>query len=84
MTAITSDYGQRIAAALDSANREQRQAETDSVKKEAIEKLKETYAEAEIGNAIEEVLKKTCRAKILRERKHVDGRDIKQDTASQC
>jgi len=76
LASITSDYGQRIAAALDSATRERRQAETDSVKKEAIEKLKETYADAEIGNAIEEVLKKTCRAKILREKKHVDGRDI--------
>ena len=48
------------------------------IEKEAKEKLKETYTDAEIGNAIEEILKKTCRAKILRTQKHVDGRDIKQ------
>lgn len=78
LSAINSDYGQRMSAALNSANREQRQSEFDVIKKEAIEKLKETYAETEIGAAIEEVLKKTCRAKILREQKHVDGRDIKQ------
>jgi len=78
LSAINSDYGQRMSAALNSANREQRQSEFDVIKKEAVEKLKETYAETEIGAAIEEALKKTCRAKILREQKHVDGRDIKQ------
>jgi polyribonucleotide nucleotidyltransferase len=78
LTAITSGFGQRMAAALDSANRDARQAALDVIKKEAVGKLKETYADAEIGNAIEEVLKKTCRAKILREQKHVDGRDINQ------
>ena len=78
LAAVTSDYGQRMTAALDSANREQRQSELEVVKREAVEKLKETYTENEIGAAIEEILKKTCRAKILREQKHVDGRDIRQ------
>jgi len=78
LTAITSDYGQRIVTALDSENREQRQSELDVIRKEAAGKLKETYADTEIGTAMEEVLKKTCRAKILREQKHVDGRDIRK------
>ena len=76
LAAISSDYGQTMVAALDSADREQRQSKLDAIKKEAVEKLKETYTDVEIGTAIEEVLKKTCRAKILREQKHVDGRDI--------
>jgi len=78
LAAISSDYGQTMVAALDSADREQRQSKLDAIKKEAVEKLKETYTDVEIGTAIEEVLKKTCRAKILREQKHVDGRDIKK------
>jgi len=78
LAAVTSDYGQRIAVALDSPSRELRQSELEVVRKEAVEKLRETYAENEISTAIEEVLKKTCRAKILREQKHVDGRELKQ------
>ena len=50
----------------------------DEVKAAAKEKYKETYPEVEIGNAIEEIAKKTCRSKILRTQKHVDGREITQ------
>lgn len=78
LTAISSDYGQAMAVALDSSDRDQRQSKLDVIKKEAVEKLKETYTDIEIGAAIEEILKKTCRAKILREQKHVDGRDIRK------
>ena len=78
LSAISADYGQKLAGALEYADRQLRQDAIDSAGKEAREKLKETFAEAEIGNAIEEVLKKTCRAKILRTQKHVDGRDLKQ------
>ena len=78
LTSISSDYGQAMAVALDSSDRDQRQSKLDVIKKEAVEKLKETYTDIEIGAAIEEILKKTCRAKILREKKHVDGRDIRK------
>ncbi len=78
LTAISSDYGQAMAVALDSSDRDQRQSKLDVIKKEAVEKLKETYTDIEIGAAIEEILKKTCRAKILREQKHVDWRDIRK------
>jgi len=78
LSAITGDFGQAMAGALESTDRQSRQAALGVIEKEVKEKLKETYTDAEIGNAIEEILKKTCRAKILRTQKHVDGRDIKQ------
>jgi len=78
LNVISADFGQKMAAALDSANRPERQAALDAIKAEVKEKLKETYSEAEIGGAVEEVLKKICRAKILRTQKHVDGRDVNQ------
>ncbi|MCX6004433.1 MAG: polyribonucleotide nucleotidyltransferase, partial [Chloroflexi bacterium] len=78
LSAITTDFGQKMAVALENVNRSDRQTSLDEVTTEAKVKLKETYAEAEVNNAIEEVLKKTCRAKILRTQKHVDGREIDQ------
>jgi len=78
LDSITSNYGQRIAAAIEHANREQREAALDEVRAEAKEKFKETYAEPNISDAIEEVLKKKCRNKILTTQKHLDGREIKQ------
>ena len=78
LSALTRDFGQGMAGALESADRQARQAALAVVTREAKEKLKDTYADAEIDTAMEEILKKTCRAKILRTQKHVDGRDIKQ------
>ncbi|MDD5311665.1 MAG: polyribonucleotide nucleotidyltransferase [Dehalococcoidia bacterium] len=78
LNTISTDFGQKMVAALDSANRTERQASLDETKAEIKAKLKETYSEAEIGGAIEEVLKKICRAKILQTQKHVDGRDVNQ------
>jgi polyribonucleotide nucleotidyltransferase len=78
LSAIGADYGQKIAEALESSDRQGRQAALGVIGTESREKFKATYADAEIGNAVEEILKKACRAKILRTQKHVDGRDIKQ------
>lgn len=78
LAAVTSAYGQKIADALESGSRSVRQEILDKVKADAEEKFQETYTEFEIGAAIEEISKKTCRAKVLRTNKHVDGRDITQ------
>jgi len=78
LDSITSNYGQRIATAIEHANREQREAALDEVRAEAKEKFKGNYAEPNISDAIEEVLKKKCRNKILTTQKHLDGREIKQ------
>ena len=55
LSTISADYGQKMAEALESADRQARQAALGVIEKEAKEKLKETYADAEIGNAIEEI-----------------------------
>ncbi len=74
---VSADFGQALAAALEN-HRESRQAEVHRLTAEAREKLKEQFAESEIGFAVDEVLKKACRARILSTQKHVDGREIKQ------
>ncbi|MBM3167137.1 MAG: polyribonucleotide nucleotidyltransferase [Chloroflexi bacterium] len=72
--AISSGFGNRLAEAIIKPGREERDIAIKAVKKEAIEKLKETYAEGEIDVAIEDVLKKAARKSILERRLHLDGR----------
>ncbi|MBN1376564.1 MAG: polyribonucleotide nucleotidyltransferase [Dehalococcoidia bacterium] len=78
LAAAASEYGGKIKEAMGCGNRPARQTILDQVKVEAKEKFKETYPEFEVGNAIEEISKKTCRNQILETNKHVDGRDITQ------
>jgi polyribonucleotide nucleotidyltransferase len=78
LSAVTSEYGQKIAQAMECGSRCARQEILDNLQVDAKEKFKETYGEFEISGAIEELSKKTCRAQVLRTNKHVDGREITQ------
>ena len=78
LNAVAADYGQRIAEAIEDGKRDGREAKLDVIRAEAREKLKETYSESDISAALEEVLKKACRKKILTTGRHLDGREVKQ------
>jgi polyribonucleotide nucleotidyltransferase len=63
-----------LAEAIIKPDRDERDHVIESVKREAIEKLKETFVEGEIDAAVEDVLKKAARKSILERRLHLDGR----------
>ncbi|MBM3148502.1 MAG: polyribonucleotide nucleotidyltransferase [Chloroflexi bacterium] len=75
---ISSEFGNRLAEAIIKPDRDERDHAIEVIKKEAAEKLKETYTESEIDVAVEEVLKKAARKSILERRLHLDGRQPKE------
>jgi polyribonucleotide nucleotidyltransferase len=78
VSTLYNDFNTKIYAAMENSDRSRRQADLAVIETEAREKLKETYAEADIHAALDEVQKKVARKKILTTRKHLDGREITQ------
>jgi len=78
LAALSTEYEDRIYSAMENTERARRQAELDIIAKEAKEKLKESFVEADIVTALDEVQKRICRRKILSTRRHVDGRAATQ------
>lgn len=78
LAALYNDFNKKIYAAMDTSDRSKRQADLAAIEAEAKAKFKETYAEADIHAALDEVQKKVARKKILTTRKHLDGREITQ------
>lgn len=74
VTAVTSECGERLVQAISRVERAERENEIRIIKKEAIERLKESFAEADIIAVIEDQIKKAARAIILERRRHLDGR----------
>lgn len=72
--ACTSEFGERLIQALSQTERAEREEMIEAVKNEAIEKFKGSFAEGEVMAAIEDQLKKAARARILQNRRHLDGR----------
>lgn len=64
----------RLIEALNQPNRQQRDQATASLKNEATEKLIETFPEAEIASAFEDILTASVRKQILDKKQHLDGR----------
>jgi polyribonucleotide nucleotidyltransferase len=78
LTAVSSEFGSRLTEAVGLAERDEREKTIEAVKHEALEKLKETFPEADINAAFENQIKKGARAYILEKRRHLDGRQPKE------
>jgi polyribonucleotide nucleotidyltransferase len=72
--AIASTFGNQINECSAQIDRDRRDEIKGEIEAEAVEKLKETYAEGNIRRAIDYQLKKLVRKKILDSQKHLDGR----------
>lgn len=84
MAAISSEFTPKIAAAISHADRLERDSALEEVKREALEKLKDTFPEADILAVLENETKKAVRAKILREKRHIDGRQPREIRPITC
>ncbi|GAB3204810.1 polyribonucleotide nucleotidyltransferase [Marinactinospora thermotolerans] len=84
--AVANAVSDELAQALTIADKQDREAELDRVKALAAEKLAEDFEgrEKEIGAAFKALTKKLVRERIIRDKKRIDGRgvkDIRQLTA---
>jgi polyribonucleotide nucleotidyltransferase len=76
--AVSSVATDELAKALTIAGKEERDARTDEIKVEVLERLSDTYAgrEKEIGAAFRSLTKKLVRQRILTDHFRIDGRGI--------
>ena len=74
VSAVSSEFGDKITSAVTHADKVEREEVADSLKKEIIEKLKDSFPEADIEKVIEDLLKKAARKYILENKTHLDGR----------
>lgn len=74
LAALSSGFGNQLIQAVTQTNRTEREKAVSSVKQEIIEKLKETFSEADIARAIDNQFKKAARNKILETKRHLDDR----------
>ncbi|WP_197380986.1 polyribonucleotide nucleotidyltransferase [Mycolicibacterium mengxianglii] len=75
---VASVATEQLAAALTISGKAERDARTDELKREVLERLGETYAgrEKEIGAAYRSLTKKLVRQRILTDHFRIDGRGI--------
>jgi len=78
LAAVSSEFGYRLTEAVKQTKRAEREKAIEAVRQEAIEKLKETFSEADINAALEDQIKKAARASILEKKQHLDGRQPKE------
>ena len=78
LTAISSDFGDKLTQAISHARRTDREKAIELLKQEAKEKLKETFPEDDIIAVLEGQLKKAARKNILDKKLHLDGRQLKE------
>jgi polyribonucleotide nucleotidyltransferase len=74
VAALSSEFGDKLTQAISQTRRAERENMIEVVKQEATEKLKESFPEADIIVAVEDLLKKKARASILEKKQHLDGR----------
>jgi len=78
LAAIPSDLGGKLAEAVSQADRAEREKAIAAVEQEAVEKLEETFSEADIIEAVEDQLRKVARTNILDKKLHLDGRQANE------
>ncbi len=74
VAAVTSRFGEKLTEAVTQPDKVAREEVTGEVKKEVVDALKDSFAEADIDRAVEEQFKKAVRKFILENKKHIDGR----------
>jgi polyribonucleotide nucleotidyltransferase len=80
-TAVDSIIGNRLAEAVSQTIKADRQAAVDALKKELVEKLKETFSETDIATIFDARVKSIVRSNVLEKSHRIDGRgltDIRQ------
>ncbi len=84
VAAVSSEFAPKITAAISHSDRVERDSALEEVKREAVEKLKEAFAEADILAVLGNETKKAVRTKILQERRHIDGRQPREIRPITC
>ncbi len=74
VNAVVSGFGDKITEAVTKTDKVDREEGTEAVKHEVMEKLKDSFPEADIARVVEEKLKKTARKFMLDNKTHLDGR----------
>jgi len=74
VSTVSSEFEDKITSAVTQADKVEREEVADSLKKEIIEKLKDSFSETDIEKVIEDHLKKAARKYILGNKTHLDGR----------
>jgi polyribonucleotide nucleotidyltransferase len=74
LAAVTPSFGDKITQAVTQQDKVAREKATSAVKREIIDTLKESFAEADIEKVVEDQLKKAVRKFILGKKMHIDGR----------
>jgi polyribonucleotide nucleotidyltransferase len=76
--AVERDFGDRIAKANELQAKEERQAELDRIRQEAVAKLQESHPGCEkiVGHILEEIESRDLRRRILEEGRRADGRGL--------
>jgi len=74
LVSAVAEFGDKIEHAVTSTDKVDRGELVDSLKCEIIDKLKETYPEADIEKVVEDKLKKSARKFMLTNKIHLDGR----------
>ena len=77
LAAIPSDLWEKLAEAVSQPDRAEREKAIAAAEQEAVEKLEETFSEADIIEAVEGQLMKVARTNILDKKLHLDGRQAK-------
>jgi polyribonucleotide nucleotidyltransferase len=74
VAAVTSGFGDKFTQAIAQGDKVEREEVVEAVKQEVIDKLKDSFPEADIEKVVEDQIKKTVRKIILEKKMHVDGR----------
>jgi len=81
---VASILGNRLIDVLDEPDKQQRERALSALKREAREKLADSFAEGEISSAFEATLRATVRDRILSTGLHLDGRKPEEIRSISC
>ena len=81
---IASIFGEKLSQVLEEPGKLQRDEALTSLRKEAKEKLADSFSEDEINFTFETQLKSAVRKKILQAKRHLDGRQTKEIRPISC
>lgn len=84
LAAVTSGFGDKFVHAFDQGDKVEREKVVETIKDEVIDKLKDSFPEADIAKVVDDQLKKAARKIMLEKKAHLDGRqrtEIRQLTS---
>jgi len=83
---IDREFGDQVRRANEIQTKEERQAELDRVKQQALERFQESHPDMgrQIGNVLEHIESQDLRRRILRDHRRADGRGLDDIRAINC